>query len=63
LQPAEHLKNVFLAPQAQGAGVKLAPKPSLVQGFGFPLALHIPTYRQTDKHLYPNFMNVKEDIH
>jgi len=62
----------FQAPQAQvgeGVGVKPAPKLSLdrwgcvckissrsVQGFGFPLALHIPTdrqtYRQTSKHLY-----------
>jgi len=53
----------FQAPQAQigeEAGVKPAPKPSLdswryackisarsVQGFGFPLALHIPTDKQT----------------
>jgi len=39
-----------------GVGVKPAPKPTLnrckissrlVQGFGFPLALHIPTDKQT----------------
>jgi len=59
------------SPQAQGGGggVKPAPKPSLdwwgcarkissrsVQGFGFPLALHIPTDRQTDKH--PIFIKI-----
>jgi len=53
----------FQVPQAQtgeGAGVKPAPKPfldrweyaceissRLVQGLGFPLALHIPTDKQT----------------
>jgi len=49
-------------PRGEGAGVKPVPKPSLdrkgcackissrsVQGFGFPLALHIPTDGQTDK--------------
>jgi len=55
-------------PEGEGEGVKPVPKPSLdrwgcackissrsVQGFGFPLALHIPTDRQTDKHLYAHF--------
>jgi len=55
-------------PEGEGVGVKPEPKPSLdrwgcvckipsgsVQGFGFPLALHIPTDRQTNKHLYPHF--------
>jgi len=50
-------------PGVEGAGVKPGPKPSLdrwgsvckissrsVQGFGFPLALHIPTDRQTSVH-------------
>jgi len=26
-----------------------------VQGIGFPLALHIPTNKQTNKHLYAHF--------
>jgi len=73
-QPAEQLlfckqfskmsTSAFQTPQAQmgeGAGVKLAPKPSLNrwgfvyrislwswQGCGFPLVLHIPTDRQTN---------------
>jgi len=47
-------------PGWEGAGVKLVPKPSLDrwgcvctissrlgQGFGFPLALHVPTDKQT----------------
>jgi len=52
-------------PGGEGAGVKPGPKPSLdrwgcvwkissrsVQGVGFPLALHIPTDKHTNKHLY-----------
>jgi len=55
-------------PGGEGAGIKPGPKPSsdrwgcvckissrLVQGFGFPLALHIPTDGQTNKHLYAHF--------
>jgi len=51
-----------LGPGVEAAGVKTSPKPSFdrwgctykilsrsMQGFGFPLALHIPTDRQTDK--------------
>jgi len=54
-----------LGPQAQGecgGGIKPVPKPTLdwcgcvckissrlVQGFGFPLTLHVPTDRQTNK--------------
>jgi len=56
--------------EAEGAGIKHAPKPSLyrwgwackilsrsVQGFGFPLALHMPT----DEHLYAYFYVYKID--
>jgi len=56
------------SPGGEGAGIKPGPKPSLerwecvcktslrsVQGFGFPLALHIPTDKQTNKHLYAYF--------
>jgi len=52
-------------PGGEGVGVKSGPKLSLdrwgcvckissrtVQGFGFPLALHIPTDTQTNKRLY-----------
>jgi len=59
--------------KGEGPGVKPAPKPYLdrwgcacktwsrsVHGFGFPLALHIPTDRQTNKYLYAYFYKHKD---